>query len=384
MSHTEPEARAASVIDEDVPTVEHPSPVESDLQRADAVPVSDTASNATPQVAAPLVYDDGAEAFDEDERTLVRPAVQRTPSQSETTESFIAPPIISGSETATPHSITRDAQPLASTPARHDAAAYHRLAPETRAAQTSTAPPARRASLLPIALAGSAVFVLFALAAAWLANRASDANATRPATQVTEAVNETAPPAASTGEARPDAGASSNASAMLQPPVAPVSSSRPERTAQSRQPELTSAPPIALPPGTRNEGDAARNSGAPTVELRSALDEWLAATNTADLNGQMRFYAPRIERYYLRSNFSRAAVEEDKARLIARARLTNVNIEGYTINFSPDGQTATMRFRKNYGFEDRPGRNAVLQELRWRKTADGWRIISERDLRVLR
>jgi hypothetical protein len=40
-----------------------------------------------------------------------------------------------------------------------------------------------------------------------------------------------------------------------------------------------------------------------------------------------------------------------------------------------------MRFRKRYRIDERGGE--VLQELRWRRTDSGWRIVSERDLRVI-
>jgi ketosteroid isomerase-like protein len=126
-----------------------------------------------------------------------------------------------------------------------------------------------------------------------------------------------------------------------------------------------------------------RSSDAEAMALRKNLDEWIAATNDADLDSQLRFYAPALERYYLRTNFSRDSVREDKARLTKRGRLTGVRAEAPEINISPDNQIATMRFRKDYGFEGSASRNAVMQELRWRKTEDGWRIISERDLRVL-
>ena len=118
--------------------------------------------------------------------------------------------------------------------------------------------------------------------------------------------------------------------------------------------------------------------------LRDSLGEWIAATNAADLGGQMRFYAPTLERYYLRRGFTRDAVRDDKAALARRARLRNVDTENPQITVAPDNVTATMRFRKNYSFDDSPTRNAVLQELRWRRTPEGWRIISERDLQVLR
>ncbi len=44
-----------------------------------------------------------------------------------------------------------------------------------------------------------------------------------------------------------------------------------------------------------------------------------------------------------------------------------------------------MRFRKRYNIEGiRNSRGEVLQELRWAKTDEGWKIIGERDVRVIR
>ena len=49
------------------------------------------------------------------------------------------------------------------------------------------------------------------------------------------------------------------------------------------------------------------------------------------------------------------------------------------------GRSARMYFRKTYVIEGRVNRQGeVLQELRWVKGDDGWRIVSERDLRVIR
>ena len=66
-------------------------------------------------------------------------------------------------------------------------------------------------------------------------------------------------------------------------------------------------------------------------------------------------------------------------------RAENQRARDPEIEFSADGRTAVMRFRKDYIIEDgRSNRNgAVLQELRWRQTESGWKIVSERDLRVL-
>jgi hypothetical protein len=99
----------------------------------------------------------------------------------------------------------------------------------------------------------------------------------------------------------------------------------------------------------------------------------------------MSFYDSRVSAFYLSRNATREAVRAEKARVIGRAESVDVRAGDPDIRLSKDGQTAVMRFRKKYaisgGVPERRGE--VLQELRWRRTPDGWKIVSERDLRVL-
>ena len=119
-------------------------------------------------------------------------------------------------------------------------------------------------------------------------------------------------------------------------------------------------------------------------ELRAALGGWLAATNERDVGRQMSFYAPTVEAFYLARNATRESVRAEKARLFARASAVNVEAAAPEIKVSPDGRTAVMRFRKRYRIDGEDSRaGEVLQELRWRRTNDGWKIVGERDLRVL-
>jgi ketosteroid isomerase-like protein len=130
---------------------------------------------------------------------------------------------------------------------------------------------------------------------------------------------------------------------------------------------------------------AARGRDA-AAELRAALDDWLAATNARDISRQMIFYLPTLDAYYLQRQVPRAAVRAEKARVFARARTVDIRAAEPEILLSDDGRAAVMRFRKAYviagGGQDRRGE--VVQELRWQRTAAGWRISSERDVRVLR
>ena len=169
----------------------------------------------------------------------------------------------------------------------------------------------------------------------------------------------------------------------------PVNSQQEATSQQSAdgQPAANPTAPVGAQPAANDEGVADSNGeeveAAPDTrtELRASLNEWIAATNARDVGKQMEFYAPNVEAFYLARNASRAAVREEKSRLFSQARAVDVRASEPEIRLARDGRTAVMRFRKRYKIDERGGE--VLQELRWRRTASGWRIVSERDLRVI-
>lgn len=119
--------------------------------------------------------------------------------------------------------------------------------------------------------------------------------------------------------------------------------------------------------------------------LRNALVEWIAATNNRDIDRQMTFYVPRLRAYYLTRNTSRAFVREEKARVFANAEVIDIRAEEPEIIFQDSGRTAIMRYRKKYRVDNgrRSRRGNVIQELRWQRVGQEWRIFSERDIKVL-
>jgi len=165
--------------------------------------------------------------------------------------------------------------------------------------------------------------------------------------------------------------------------------------------------PTAAPRGAQTARAAARDSAAgrdpaaardtaaagvavgfadEAAALRSALDEWIAATNERDIARQMSFYPARLRAYYLARNVPRAAVRAEKIRVFERATGIDVRAEAPEIIFTEAGRAAVMRFRKRYEITGGPGarRGEVVQELRWQRTPAGWKITSERDVRVIR
>ncbi|MBA3573010.1 MAG: hypothetical protein H0W34_13780 [Pyrinomonadaceae bacterium] len=119
--------------------------------------------------------------------------------------------------------------------------------------------------------------------------------------------------------------------------------------------------------------------------LRKALDDWIAATNNRDIDEQMSFYVPRLKAYYLTRNTSRASVRDEKARVFATASLIDIRAEEPEIIFQDGGRTAVMRYRKKYRIENgrQSRRGEVIQELRWQRVGQEWRLFSERDIKVL-
>jgi ketosteroid isomerase-like protein len=136
--------------------------------------------------------------------------------------------------------------------------------------------------------------------------------------------------------------------------------------------------------GAESTTDA--QEGDSRATLHAALNEWIAATNARDIQRHMDFYNQTVNAFYLTRNVPREAVRAEKSRVFSRADLVDIQAAAPDIRLSRDGRTATMRFRKKYaiqgGGEDRRGE--VVQELRWRRTADGWKIVSERDLSVIK
>jgi serine/threonine protein kinase len=161
----------------------------------------------------------------------------------------------------------------------------------------------------------------------------------------------------------------------------PSSSSTAQSNAASDQtahPSNVSVPSSSVSPSPSGDSVDAR------AELRTLLSAWVAATNARDVNKQMDFYAPVIEAFYLKRNVPRSDVRAEKARLMSQLTSIDVRVGEPDIIIGTDGRTATMRFNKSWEFKGAQSTGGeVVQELKWVKTGDGWKINSERDVQIV-
>ena len=141
---------------------------------------------------------------------------------------------------------------------------------------------------------------------------------------------------------------------------------------------------LAVPPLSQTETTHAQEIAA-RRELVEAAFQWLDATLARDFAAQSAFYPETMDAYYLWRDVPKHAVLAEKRRVFAQAQTVNIAMEAPQILIDAGARSGRMYFRKTYVIEGKVNRKGeVLQELRWVKQEDGWRITSERDLRVIR
>jgi hypothetical protein len=130
---------------------------------------------------------------------------------------------------------------------------------------------------------------------------------------------------------------------------------------------------------------AAQLDGNTEAELNTSLNQWIDATNEKNVEQQMTYYAPKLNSFYRARGASINDVRDEKKRVFDGVDAVDIKAAKPQIVLSRDGRTAKMLFRKKYnikkGDQDRNGE--VIQEMKWVKTKNGWKIVSERDLKVI-
>jgi ketosteroid isomerase-like protein len=117
-------------------------------------------------------------------------------------------------------------------------------------------------------------------------------------------------------------------------------------------------------------------------EVTQRVREWIAETENADIDKLMRFYADQLE-YYTRKSASISAVRDDKIRAFSQYDSIAMDISDVSVQVSPDGNTATATFDKEWSFEgENPSSGVVRSQLVFKRVNGRWLIVSEKDLKV--
>lgn len=120
------------------------------------------------------------------------------------------------------------------------------------------------------------------------------------------------------------------------------------------------------------------------AEITRMLGGWAAAAAGNDPVGESRFYASRLDRYFLKRDVSRAYVLGDKQAYRERGnRIARFAVSGFRFEF-PTATTAVVSLTKTWSVEG-PDQSGILHTGRSRlwlaRTPEGWKITGEQDLR---
>jgi hypothetical protein len=165
-----------------------------------------------------------------------------------------------------------------------------------------------------------------------------------------------------------------------QPPAPVVESS--ESPAKSAEPPVKKSE-LPAPAHTVQLQGGIRDAAGLPGELRTFLDRWRNTMVAGDAAGQADLYANLVDRFYTRSNVSRAEVRREKEQLLAkypqfhRFKISDVRLE------TLESDRAVVTLHKEWDARGR-GRfaGAERQRLTLSKESGSWRIVGEEETRV--
>jgi len=93
--------------------------------------------------------------------------------------------------------------------------------------------------------------------------------------------------------------------------------------------------PVSAEIAGQNRPRVVSNDGTSQAELNASLNKWITATNARDVDGQMNYYAPKVNSYYLSRNTSQDAVRSDKKRAFERATSVDIKTDKPRLSSAP-------------------------------------------------
>lgn len=173
----------------------------------------------------------------------------------------------------------------------------------------------------------------------------------------------------------------------LPPESAQTTPSVPAANALASENAIPSNESVTPQPETKKNAPQtdAQYEGTPEERIDSLLNDWVESFRQKDVAKQVGCYAPEVDIYYRAHNVSRAFVEADKSRAIARlAGIQKFELSNVKINLD-SADAATVTFDKTWDTTLTSGRRyagSEMERLRLALIDGGWRIKSEEEVTI--
>jgi ketosteroid isomerase-like protein len=136
------------------------------------------------------------------------------------------------------------------------------------------------------------------------------------------------------------------------------------------------------PPGTGGANDTNPQGSVPATdaasEIREVLDTWCGGVNNHNLDQKISTYADVVSPFFGETKVTKAEVRKVFARPFAMYKHMSQRLE--RIDIKVKGDSAVARVYKTRVYDGHPG--WAEERLGLARTPDGWRIVSEQDIRA--
>lgn len=114
-------------------------------------------------------------------------------------------------------------------------------------------------------------------------------------------------------------------------------------------------------------------------EIQTTLDDWVDGVNGQNVGMHVGAYADRVSPYFDRASATRSEIAAIKAKAFD-GRYSSMQLSIDNVSIKVSGDTGRVTFSKSWTFTgSKTYRGSCKQELGMTKTADGWKISSERE-----
>lgn len=159
------------------------------------------------------------------------------------------------------------------------------------------------------------------------------------------------------------------------------------RTARPPEAVFGTTAPSAL---SREPATASREPDVPqtkdTADVRNFIERWRSTIARGDIEAHVNCYAAKVDRYFRQRNVPRSQVLRDKKRLFQLWPIFH-RYDISDVQVAPAGAgRVRVTFRKTWDVRSTSRRFAgdEKERLMLAKTAGGWQIVSEEELKVYR
>jgi ketosteroid isomerase-like protein len=126
-------------------------------------------------------------------------------------------------------------------------------------------------------------------------------------------------------------------------------------------------------------------------EIRDAVEGWANAFRARDADHFAAYYAPEVEQFFRKKDVSRSQIHDTYQSTFGKMNSINTyEISGLRVEF-PEGEAsparATATYHKTWDTSQTDGKRfsgEEIERLTFEKTDEGWKIVREDELQVLR